>query len=142
MESRVRPPIVITHNEGVSFTAQIRSHRIVTDQSERGGGIDSGPSPVELLGTSLGSCIAFYIQQFCAARNLPYEGMRVEVELRSAKSPPRVEQFIVRVMMPDEIPERYVQLLKRVAETCPVHNTLSPGAKVTIDIAMPVLAAS
>lgn len=138
MESRVRPPIVITYNEGVSFTAHIRSHRIVTDQSERGGGIDSGPSPVELLATSLGSCIAFYVQQFCAARNLPYEGMRVEVELRSAKAPPRVEQFIVRVIMPDEIPDHYAQLLKRVAETCPVHNTLSPGSNVTIEIGVPV----
>ncbi len=94
-------PIVITHEGGMRFGAQIRSHLLVTDQPERAGGTDSGPSPIELLGASLGSCIAFYVQQFCHARNLPYEGMRVEVKQRSEKNPARVAEFIVQVVMPD-----------------------------------------
>ena len=79
-EERVRAPIVVTHKGGVSFAAQIRSHRIITDQPTFAGGKDAGPAPLELLGASLGSCIALYVQQFCHARGLPYEGMRVEVD--------------------------------------------------------------
>ncbi|MHB1070258.1 MAG: OsmC family protein, partial [Gemmatimonadaceae bacterium] len=60
-----RDPMVITHVGGVQFSAQVRSHRILVDQPERGGGADGGPSPMELLGVSLGTCVALYVQQFC-----------------------------------------------------------------------------
>jgi len=129
-------PIVITHEGGMRFGAQIRSHLLVTDQPERAGGTDSGPSPIELLGASLGSCIAFYVQQFCHARNLPYEGMRVEVKQRSEKNPARVAEFIVQVVMPDVFPEHYLSMLERVTRSCPAHNTLSGGATMNIEIAV------
>ena len=133
----VRAPMVITHEGGLRFAAQVRSHRIVTDQPEHAGGEDSGPSPVELLGVSLGSCIAFYVQQFCHARGLPYEGMQVEVEQRGEKNPARVGEFVVRVVMPDELPEQYLPMLERVVRSCPAHNTLTDGASIKIEIVMP-----
>jgi len=112
----------------------------MTDQSIRGGGTDTAPSPIELLGASLASCIAFYVQQFCAARELPYAGMRVEAELRSAKNPARVEEFVVRVIMPEELPEQYAQMLDRVVRSCPAHNTLAAGSAVNVEILIPVTA--
>lgn len=131
--------MVITHEGGMRFAAQIRAHQIVTDQSERAGGRDSGPSPVELLGASLGSCIAFYVQQFCDARGLPYEGMQVEVEQRGEKNPARVGEFAVRVIMPAELPEHYTPILERVVRSCPAHNTLAGGTLVNVEIVMPAL---
>ena len=139
-EERVRAPIVVTHKGGVSFAAQIRSHRIITDQPTFAGGTDAGPAPLELLGASLGSCIALYVQQFCAARNLPYEGMRVEIEQRGAKAPARVEEFTARVILPEEIPEQYAAMLDKVASSCPAHFTLSHGATVTVEILIPARA--
>ena len=44
-ESSTRAPIVVTHETGLSFAAQIRGHRVLTDQSERAGGADRAPSP-------------------------------------------------------------------------------------------------
>ena len=129
--------MVITHEGGMRFAAQVRSHRVVTDQSLLAGGEDSAPSPVELLGVSLGSCIAFYVQQFCHARGLPFEGMQVEVEQRSEKNPARVAEFVVRVVMPADIPDQYVPVLERVVRSCPAHNTLAPGAIINIEIVMP-----
>ncbi|HEY4954702.1 MAG TPA: OsmC family protein [Gemmatimonadaceae bacterium] len=132
-------PMVITHEGGLKFAAQVRSHRIVTDQPERAGGEDAGPMPLELLGVSLGTCIALYVQQFCHARALPYEGMRVEVEQRGERNPARVGEFIVRVFMPAELPEQYAEMLKRVVRSCPSHNTLSDGAAMSIEVVMPVV---
>ncbi|HEY3257687.1 MAG TPA: OsmC family protein, partial [Gemmatimonadaceae bacterium] len=86
---------------------------------------------------SLGSCIAFYVQQFCHARGLPYEGMQVEVEQRGEKNPARVSEFVVRVLMPDELPEQSVTMLERVVRSCPAHNTLAGGALMNIEILMP-----
>lgn len=131
----VRAPMVITHEGGLRFAAQVRSHRVLVDQPERAGGEDAGPMPIELLGVSLGTCVALYVQQFCESRGLPYAGMRVEVSQHGATNPSRIGEFVVRVMLPEEIPEHYAQLLERVARSCPAHHTLELGAKVSLEIA-------
>jgi uncharacterized OsmC-like protein len=128
--------MVITHEGGVRFAAQIRQHRLMVDQPVAGGGEDTAPMPLELLGASLGTCVALYVQQFCHARGLPYEGMRVEVDPRGAQG--RIGQFDVRVVLPAALPPQYAELLERVARSCPAHNTLTHGAEVAVHIEVPV----
>lgn len=127
-----RPPIVVTHMAGAAFAAQVRSHRVVVDQPLRSGGADTGPTPIELLGVSLGTCVALYVQQFCHARALPYEGLRIEVEPHSGSTPGRIERFVVRVILGSELPEHYVAMLERVAQSCPAHNTLTHGVDMAV----------
>ena len=127
-------PTVVTHDGGMRFTARARSHEIVTDQTKRSGGGDSGPTPLELLGAALGSCVALYVQQFCEVRGLPFAGMRVEVRQKNEKSPNRVGEFSIRVVLPEELPPQYASVLQRVVESCPVHNTLLNGATVDAQI--------
>jgi len=130
-----RAPLVVTHAGGLKFAAQIREHRLVVDQPAGAGGEDAGPMPLELLGASLGTCIALYVQQFCHARNLRYEGMRVEVDPWGAHG--RIGTFEVRVILPEPLPPQYAQLLERVARSCPAHNTLTHGAEVEVAIEVP-----
>lgn len=128
-------PMVVTHEGGVKFAAQIRQHRLTVDQPVGGGGEDSAPMPLELLGASLGTCVALYVQQFCHARGLPHEGMRVEVDPQAAQG--RITRFDVRVVLPQPLPPQYAQLLERVARSCPAHNTLAHGAEIAVDIEEP-----
>jgi uncharacterized OsmC-like protein len=125
--------MVITHVGGVQFAAQVRSHRVLVDQPLRGGGADAGPSPIELLGVSLGTCVALYVQQFCQSRNLPYDGMRVELQQLGAQNPNRIGQFTVKVVLPAGIPAEHMEMLERVARSCPAHNTLAHGAEVAME---------
>jgi putative redox protein len=134
-----RSPIVITSEGGLSFAAQVRSHRLVLDQPEKVGGSDAGPMPIEMLGVSLGSCVALYVKQFLTSRGLPTDGMRVEVEQRGATNPNRIGTFTVRVILQSEIPAQYAELLDRVARSCPAHNTLHDGAEVEVTITSPAL---
>ena len=135
MSSRsARSPIVVTHEGGVKFAAQIRSHRVVVDQPLYDGGRDEGPAPIELLGASLGTCVALYVQQFCHVRGLTYDGMRVEVEQHGAGNPNRIGTFAVRVILPNELPPEYAAMLERVARSCPAHNTLTVGAEVRVEV--------
>lgn len=127
--------MVVTYEGGSRFAVQIRSHVIVLDQPPTGGGEDAGPMPLELLGAALGSCVALYVQRFCAARSLPLDGMRVEVGTETATHPYRVARFDVRVVLPGALPERYVALLEGVVRACPAYNTLAGGAEITLDIA-------
>ena len=134
-----RPPMVISHEGGVKFAAQIRQHRLMVDQPAGGGGEDSAPMPLELLGASLGTCVALYVQQFCHTRGLPYQGMRVEVDPQAAQG--RVQRFAVRVVLPEPLPPHYAQMLERVAKSCPAHNTLTHGAEVAVEIERPATVA-
>jgi putative redox protein len=142
MSDTVHQPIVVTHDGGMRFTAQIRTHRVTVDQPERAGGDDTGPMPLELVGTALGTCIAFYIQQFLHARKLPYEGMRVEVEQHRAAQPSRLGAFVVRVVLPTVLPPAYTELIERVAHSCPAHGTLTNAAQVLVTIEAPAAAAA
>lgn len=133
-EKRPPQPIVVTHERGVRFAAQVRSHRVLVDQPVYGGGQNSAPTPIEFLGVSLGTCIAFYVQQFCHTRGLPYEGMSVEIETYGAANPSRIGNFVVRVLLPTELPEQYATMLERVVRSCPAHNTLDHGADISVEI--------
>jgi uncharacterized OsmC-like protein len=133
-EPRTRAPIVVTHEGGLRFGTQIRSHRIVVDQPERAGGGDTGPTPLELIAASLGTCVALYVHQFCESRGLSSEGLRVEVDSHGASNPGRIGELVVRVSPPAGLPAHAAALLERVARSCPVHNTLEHGAKVTVEI--------
>ena len=131
---QTRAPIVVTHEQGLSFGAQIRQHRIVTDQSERAGGDDTAPSPTELISAALGSCVALYVYQFCASRGLLHDGMRIEVRPLNATSPNRIAQLDVTVHLPQELSPHVREMLERVVRSCPVHNTLAHGAAVLVAI--------
>ncbi len=128
-----RQPMVVTHEGGTKFATRIRGHTLIVDQPA-GVGRDEGPMPLELLGASVGTCVALYVQQFCHTRGLPYEGMRVEVEQLGAQNPSRVGRFDVRVVLEEEIPEQYAAMLERVARSCPAHNTLVHGSEVSVRI--------
>src|SRR5512140_101298 len=98
-----RGPMVVTHEGGLKFAAQIREHRLLVDQPA-GVGENAGPMPLELLGAGLGTCVALYVHQFLEARHIAHEGMRVEVETQHVRSPSRISVFEVKVVLPQAIP--------------------------------------
>lgn len=132
-------PTVVTHVDGVRFSIQVRSHEILVDQTLRGGGADSAPTPIELLGAALGSCIAYYVRQYLKTRDLPTEGLRVEVVQNKGSNPSRVEEFLTRVILPEGLDDSYIPMIERVIHTCPAHNTLKMGAAVDVSIAVPAM---
>ena len=89
----------------------------LVDQPERAGGGDTGPMPIELLGVSLGTCVALYVQQFCQSRDIATEGLRVEVSHTGASNPGRIGAFAVEIVLPGAL-RRLVPSL-----TPPEHRT-------------------
>ena len=130
-------PTVVTHISGVQFSIGIRSHEIIVDQTFAGGGNDSAPTPLELLGAALGSCIAYYIHRFFHTRGLPADGIRVLVSENRVQNPSRIDSFSVEVELPCDVPPQYAPLLRRVIHTCPAHNTLAMGAKIDVKFKAP-----
>ena len=142
MSDVLHQPIIVTHEGGVRFAAQIRSHRVSVDQPLRNGGADSAPMPIELLGTALGTCIALYATQFLQSRGLPYEGVRVEVEQHKVTGPSRIGTFVARVIPPAPLSREHTEMLERVVTSCPVHNTLVHPAAMQVSIDARIAAAA
>jgi putative redox protein len=126
--------ITVTHKAGREFTIRVRGHEFSSDMSVEDGGRDGAPSPVELLAGSLGACIAMMVQLYCERHGYTDGETGVNLTLELADSPKRVGGFVVDVELPSGVPEDRKEIIRRVAERCPVHETLRNPPRVDLDI--------
>jgi putative redox protein len=131
--------VTIRHLDGVRFSAEARGHQIVVDQPRDNKGEDTGMTPPELLLASLGSCAAYYALEYLRARQLPTNGVSVQVEAEKAKAPARLGRFTVRVYVP-ELDARHQEGIQRAIRGCIVHNTLHGHPEIDVALEMPVAA--
>ena len=131
-----RVPGVRVMEAGDSKFAQnilIGRHRLRADEPESAGGMDSGPSPYELLAAALGACTAMTIRMYADHKKIPLERVTVdlahdkihaadcaECETREGHID-RIERLIT--IEGDLDPEQRAKLLE-IANKCPVHRTL------------------
>ena len=125
------PVLTAYHDGGMRFVAEIRGHRVETDQPAYGGGADSAAMPLELLSAALGTCVVLYVHQFLATRSLPTEGLQVAVTSAMAEDRPRrIGRYDVEVRLPDGIPAELWPMVQRVAASCPAHATLAHTPRI------------
>lgn len=124
--------IVAVPADGLAQTVHVRSHTLTTDQPARAGGDDAGPTPLELIGAGLASCIALYIHKYCVQQGLDDGKLAVEVKPLWRNDPGRIGRFDVILYIPDVIPAEYHEEIDLVARTCPVHHTLTHGPEITL----------
>lgn len=127
-------PITVRWDGGMRFTADIRGHAVSVDQPRQAGGEDTGPMPAELVPAALGTCVALYVQQFLATRGLDAVGLMVAVSTAGAAHPNRLARFDVRVNIPGGIPDRYRDAVRRAAEGCTVHHTLTHAPDIVVEV--------
>ena len=126
--------ITVSRKDGLEFGIRVRGHEVASDLSEKEGGRDQGPSPVELLAGSLGACIGVMVQSYC--RRHEYEGdVEVSLTLEMTDSPKRIGAIVVDVELPKGVPEEKREAIRRMAERCPIHETLKDPPRVDIEIA-------
>jgi len=126
--------ITIKHQKDFCVTATVRNHTLILDAPPELGGMDVGPTPVELLAMAVGTCMAMHIVKFCKASRLPHEGLALSVDFQLAKNPPRVASMTVGIESPPGFPEDHIPALKRAAEQCVVKNTLSQDTSVDVEV--------
>lgn len=121
---------------GARVDAELGPHTIHTDQSRKGGGQCSAPTPFDTFLASIGTCAGVYVLGFCQQRGLPTEGIRLEQHQEVDPSNGMVTGVHLDIHVPPTFPEKYRSALVRSAEQCTVKKHLEhPPAIVTTTIA-------
>lgn len=131
--------VKITYEEKVRFRAEARGHQVFCDQPVSSKGEDAGMTPPEFLLVSLGTCAGYYAVEYLKTRNLPTDGLEVNVEAAKATGPARLGEFHITVHTP-ELDQRHRDGVLRAVKACLVHNTLAHPPQIAIEIHSPVAA--
>ena len=126
--------VSIKHEKDFHVTAAVRGHRLTLDVPPEQGGMDSGPTPVELLAAAVGSCMAMHIAKYCKAAKLPHEGFGIDLDFQLAKDPLRIGSITVDITLPLGFPQDRIDAVRRAAQQCTVKNTLKESTAVDVDI--------
>ena len=110
-------------NGSFQHRIEMRNHWLTADEPEEDGGDDAGPSPQDLLAASLASCTAITIEMYANRKGWPIGDVAVDVDYEPAQrgSPTK---FVMKVLLPKELPEEQRERLMQIAAKCPVHRTL------------------
>lgn len=133
--------VVVTETRTSKFQQTIRvgSHSLIADEPVKAGGLDTGPSPYDLLLAALGACTSMTLRLYADRKQLPLE--RTSVKLTHTRIHAEdCETCETKEGMLDRIDKEITvegpldadarARLLEIAEKCPVNRTL----KSEIDI--------
>ena len=122
--------------DGLKFSVEARSHRIICDQPLENGGQDAGMTPPEFMLGSLGACAEFYAVQYLRSRKIEDAGVDVSVTAEKLMKPARLGNFRIRVACSALLSPEQKEGLERSVHHCLIHNTLLSVPQVEIELAV------
>jgi len=126
---------IVTYYKGeMLFESRIGKHVLTVDVPADMGGEDRGPIPPQLFVASLGSCIGAFVAQYCEINGINDTDMTVEMSYEKTANPTRLKDLKATVKLPHGDCGARIKAIERVADLCPVHETIKTmnGLAITI----------
>jgi putative redox protein len=112
---------VLVRTRGTTFFA---------DEPIDGGGLGSGPNPYDLLGTALAACTAMTLRLYARMKHIPLDNVHVEVTHQKDGKEAVPDRFTRLIRFEGKLDDEARERLLQIAQRCPVHRTLTSGARV------------
>lgn len=126
--------ITTTYQGGMLFESKVGNHRVSIDVPSEMGGNDRAPTPPQFFVVSLGSCVAAFVATYCQQSGIDAQGLAVDVSFDKAENPTRLTNLRITVKLPHADCQARKQALLRVAEHCPVHETIGTLDAITFEV--------
>jgi uncharacterized OsmC-like protein len=121
---------ITTHHKGdLLFETQLGDHVLTTDVRN-----NQGPKPPEMFVASLGSCVGVLVADYCERAGINDDGLRVDVDYNWESKPSRLSDVKVTINLPHAELNGRAKAVKRVAEHCPVHQTICSLEGAAIEV--------
>jgi uncharacterized OsmC-like protein len=134
--------ILVVHRENDAFAVLVRDHVIHVDQPYAAGGMDVGPTPLELFVAALATSAAHYARRYLARHGLPATGLEVTAGYTMGPSvPARVSHVDLRVRPPARLSAAEVDGLVAAVDRCTVHNSIIDAPRIGVHLASEARAA-
>lgn len=139
--------IRVTEADPDGFLQDVQSgpdHHLLADEPRDFGGTDRGLSPYGLVAAGLGACTSMTIRMYARRKGWPLEGVSVDVchdkvHAQDAEGDKggKIDLFTRRIRLQGDLGADQRARLLEIADKCPVHRTLTQGARVETTLADP-----
>jgi uncharacterized OsmC-like protein len=144
-ESEPREVVVTETREGkLQQEIAMGPHQMLADEPVAAGGLDTGPSPYDLLLASLGACTSMTLRLYAEQKGLPLA--RTSVRLSHAKiyatdcaecetKEGKIDRIERVITLEGDLTEAQRTRLREIADKCPVHRTLTSEVDIRTKLA-------
>ncbi|TMV86200.1 OsmC family protein [Thioclava sp. BHET1] len=113
-------------------------HHSLADEPKAYGGTNRGMSPYQFLTAGLGACTSMTLRMYARRKKWPLEHIQVEVshdrvhaqDCTHCTEADKIEVFTRRLVLHGPLDDAQRARLLEIADRCPVHRTLSQGARI------------
>ena len=113
-------------------------HSWIADEPPEKGGADAGPSPFEMLLSSIGACVAITVQMYAGRKGWPLEGVVIDLEHSKIQAADcddcetetgKISEIKLSLNLEGDLSEEQKERIFQIAGRCPVKRSLEAEIK-------------
>lgn len=126
--------------QNLQVQIQASHHTLLADEPLSAGGDDKGPSPYDLLLSSLAACKVMTVHLYARRKQWPVDTVTITLNHRKVsadecddcetKGKAKVDIIDCEISFSGELDEAQIARLAEIADRCPVHRTLTSETKI------------